>query len=118
MATPVPYTSRLLVRGVSSRSHIVSTVTSIRLQGVLIHRNFGTLLILYPELAANSVSEERGGKEETLYFSVVDVAKSVRERCILVAAIVIVISEGNRNICIADEHDGLPYVISSKNAQG
>jgi hypothetical protein len=74
----------------------------------LFHENFETPQLLYPEIVVKSVSEERRGKEETLYFSVVEIAKSVRERCILVAAIVIAISEGSRNICIADEYEGLP----------
>jgi hypothetical protein len=44
--------------------------------------------------------------------------KSDRERYIRVAAIDIVTSEGNWNICVAEEHKSLSHEITNKNVRG
>jgi hypothetical protein len=72
-----------------------------------------TLLLLFLEIVVNRKSG-KGGREESLYLSGPEVAKSVRERCIRVAAIVIVISEGSRNICVAHKYEGYPYIATQR----
>lgn len=45
--------------------------------------------------------------------------KSDKERYICVAAIVIAISEGNWNICVAEEHKSFSQtVVANRNARG
>ena len=80
------------------------------MHGVWFFSNFGRLLLLFLEIVVNS--------ERETCLSVVEVAKSVRDRWIRVAAIVIVISEGSRNICVVYEYECLPYVAVRKNVQG
>lgn len=47
--------------------------------------------------------------------SVLPEAKSIRERYISVAAIDVIIMEGNRNICVDDGFKSLTCVVTTKN---
>ena len=89
-----------------------STVTS-----RLWYYNFGEDRVRFI-VTAKSENERR---EEVVqsYMSVPPELKSVRERYIRVAAIVIMSKEGSRNICVGDVFKSVPYVvIITKNVQG
>ena len=88
-----------------------STVTS-----RLWYHNFGEDRVRF-RVTAKSENEIR---EEVMlpYMSAPPELKSVRERYIRVAAIVIMSKEGSRNICVWDVFRSVPQVVITKNVQG
>ena len=70
------------------------------------YHNFGGDRVRY-RVTAKSENERRG-EVALSYMSALPEPKSVRERCIRVAAIVIMSKEGSRNICVWDGSKTLP----------